>query len=148
MITIHIPQEVVEKAIADIQAEAPEEAIGFFAMTKIHEQGTGGQGSFNVIWRRMTNIARDRRRRSRIAAEEMAQMIMDDSLAPIAMLHSHPSGDPMPSQEDREEFPHHYVDNAFVWTWKQPDLLTQYYASPGAGVKLMPVNQVFLTVQW
>jgi proteasome lid subunit RPN8/RPN11 len=146
VITIHIPHEVVDEAVLDLHSEGPEEAIGFFAAQKVHRQGEG-ESTYRVVWRKMTNVAGDRRRQSRISAEDMAVMILDDSLAPIAMLHSHPSGDPMPSQEDREEFPHHYVDNAFVWTHKYPDQLTQYYPGTRA-FKLMPRNQVFLTVQW
>lgn len=131
---VHIPKNVVEAAIDDAKATLQFEVVGFFAT----------DADRTVTWERMTNVHPSPEKSSEVAASEIASMIMDRHLLPVAMFHSHPSGDATPSPEDMQFFPGEYVINALIWGASEPDSVTRY--THNAWWKRVLTAEIFVVV--
>jgi proteasome lid subunit RPN8/RPN11 len=133
-VIVHIPKDIVEAAIDDAKATPQFEIVGFFAI----------DADQKVSWERMTNVHPSPENTSEVAASEMFDMIMNRGLHPVAMFHSHPSGDATPSPEDMEFFPGEYVINALIWAAGEPGVVTRY--TPNAYWKRILTAEIFVVV--
>lgn len=131
---VHIPKDVVEAAIDDAKATPQFEIVGFFAVD--------ADGA--VTWERMTNVHPSPENTSEVAASEIFDMIMNRGLHPVAMFHSHPSGDATPSPGDMEFFPGEYVLNSLIWAANEPDSVTRY--THNAWWKRVLTAEIFVVV--
>lgn len=125
-----LPMAVVKRAIDHAMENLTVERCGWFVYYRGHNQGEGGN-SVNFQFVPAPNISKTPHRSAEVDSEWIAKMIVEDGYTPVRFFHSHPSGDPQPSDHDYTQFPVHYVDAAFVWSWRSPRTLTQYDARPG-----------------
>jgi proteasome lid subunit RPN8/RPN11 len=124
-----IPKYVVQRAITNAQIDPLTEHIGFFFTFKgrLHVEPDHRGGPY-VIYKAADNIAKDPRVGAEVAAEWMADQMLEQGLNPLAMFHSHPSQMDVPSEGDLEYFPVHYVNWSLIWVASHPKSLTMYNA--------------------
>lgn len=139
---VHLPLAEIEAALKEAESFAHLEVGGFFCTRpSVHNMGEGGRG-YDVIYRSMVNHAPAPASQMHVKAEEIATMIVDEGLYPVAFFHSHPSGSHFPSEYDEAFFPSDYVDHGLLWAGSED--LVHYNA--GGLIKLIRKDQVFLDV--
>lgn len=129
-----IPTHVVRRAVADARESPLEEVGGFFVFRPTHEQGTGGETTYEHEWMMSPNCSAHPERAYEMDARWIVELILDKGWTPLGFFHSHPAGDPRPSTQtggDYDSFPQHYVKNAFIWGHAMPDKLVRYSQDPG-----------------
>jgi proteasome lid subunit RPN8/RPN11 len=145
MTLIHLPMDVVGRAITWAQIDSTQETVGFFVVNpgKIHVSPE--QSGPYVEFKSLQNQSKFPERESEVAARDMAEMIVDHGLYPVAMFHSHPSGVGKPSEHDVQFFPQAYVDWGFIWDMVDPLVLTQYTVD--GSYHQVQVHNIFIEVQ-
>jgi len=140
---VHIPYDVMKSAIKYMQEDLTTEQIGFFGMVPNIEGD-----AFSVDWYPADNVSPTPADSAEIEATWIAELILNSAVHPIAMMHSHPSGQYVPSDHpggDYDQFPSMYVDVAFIWVAQYPDQVTQYTATQELHV--IDIDEVLVHVQ-
>jgi proteasome lid subunit RPN8/RPN11 len=130
---IHVPAGVVLRATEDLATTISLERAAWFGLS--HEQ--------EVVWMPSTNVHPEPKGNTEIPADEIATMILDLQITPLALIHSHPSGLLVPSLGDWEDFPSAYVEVCYIWSHKMPDYLCEYRLS-GHGTRTVRIDEVYI----